>query len=540
MAHCAKIVARVGVVMNQNPYDWTRHAPKQEIVRTELLASLSARLRAKLGCVLLGGRGMGKSVLLQQVEDLLERSDPSVRVIRLDGPPTPPTLRGCIRVLSKRLEIPRTVDLQLDELFDQYFAKHPEISTCVLLFDELDQYAAGPDGHPLGRQLFNRLESIRKSPQGRIGILAAGGLGIYVLRDVLGSAFMSRVYYEHPKPFTEAEIEELARPFEERGAPLSESVRKALFLASGGNPALVTYGLQRLWDRDVAAEQDVAEIYGEFVVRHPDFLRSIRDAVAHPDFSEAPLRVWKRIRHGGGSMSHAELIEAAATASGRLRMDLSDILRLLQSAGLIVIDGMMSADPIDVRATASILNLPTPNGHRGTLRDHLVEDLRSLLSSVYQWSPDFFRPGRQGKVKQLVPESVFTAFLGLGLRLRGWNVEREAIQGAGRTDLKLSRSGGAAVVEIKIWGRNDYQGIQSQVEGYWNQDVVAAAAVMIGDRDGDAFKLDYRRECLDRADLTIVDEPIAPPLQARFVVESMTAQGFQTRVDHLLLRIPRS
>lgn len=527
--------------MSQNPYDWTRHTPARAVVRADLLAELSRLLRAKKGCVLLGGRGMGKSVLLQQVGEQIRKDDPSVCVVRFDGPPSPPTLRGCFKVLGERLGVANAGRLQLDELFDRYFAAHPEVSSCVLLFDEVDQYATPEDRRSLGRQLFNRLEAVRRGPNGRIGILAAGGLGIYILRDMLGSAFMSRVYYEYPRLFSEAEIEELSQPFAERGTPLSGEVRTAIHLASGGNPALVTYGLERLWDRSRIAEDEVAAIYAELVSLHADFIRDIQDAVGHPSFSEAPLRVWARIRAGRGEVPRAELLEAAASASGKLRMELRDILRLLQSAGLITGEGALDTDdPIRIRATAGILNLPPPSDRRGNHVDLIREDLGSLLSSIHDWSPDFFRPGRGGAGKKIVPESVFTAFLGLGLRLRGWTVEREAIQGAGRTDLKLRRPSGAALVEVKLWGHPGYEDVQAQVEGYWSSEVKAAAVVMISDAGGSSFNKDeYRRRCLGRPGLRVTEEVADAPLQGRFVVESTTGQGFSARVEHLLLRLPR-
>ncbi|MCC6559069.1 MAG: ATP-binding protein [Polyangiaceae bacterium] len=527
--------------MSQNPYNWTLHTPTRPVVRAELLADLSRRLRRRTGCVLLGGRGMGKSVLLQQVGEQIQRDDASVRVVRFEGPPTPPTLSASVKMLGDRLGVAKANRLQLEELFEEYFAQRPGVSSCVLLFDELDQYATPHDRHSLGRQLFNRLEAVRKSTRGRIGILAAGGLGIYVLRDVLGSAFMSRVYYAHPSLFSAAEIEELSEPFAERGTPLSEDVRKAIHLASGGNPALVTYGLERLWERSGRTERDVAAIYARFASEYPDFVQSIRDSIAHPSFSEAPLRVWERIRVGSGEIPRAELLEAAATESGKLRMDLRDILRLLRSAGLISGEGTTDTDdPLRVRATASILNLPAPSERRGGVIDLLREDLISLLSSIHDWSPDFFRPGLKGDAKIIVPECVFTAFLGMGLLMRGWAVEREAVQGAGRTDLKLKRHGGTVVVETKLWDRTDYKEVQGQVEGYWSGAVRAAAVVMISDAGERSFNEEqYRRRCLSRADLKVTEAAAPPPLRGRFVVESTTAQGFAARVEHILLRLPR-
>lgn len=183
--------------MSQSPYDWTRHTPAPAVVRSDLLADLSRLLRSKKGVVLLGGRGMGRSVLLQQVSEQIRTDDPSVRVVRFDGPPSPPTLRGCFKALGEQLGVANAGRLQLDELFNRYFAAHPEVSSCVLLFDEVDQYATQEDHRALGRDLFNRLETVRRGPSGRFGILAACGLDRDLLRDVLGSVFMNRAYCEY-------------------------------------------------------------------------------------------------------------------------------------------------------------------------------------------------------------------------------------------------------------------------------------------------------------------------------------------------------
>ncbi|MEO7596154.1 MAG: hypothetical protein ABI134_33400, partial [Byssovorax sp.] len=111
--------------MSQNPYDWTRHAPRRPIVREKLIENLSQLLRDRKEVVLLGGRGMGKSVLLQQLAAQIQKEDPSARVFLFDGPPTPSTLRASLRVLGKRLGLAKVAYLQVDELFDQYWVQIP-------------------------------------------------------------------------------------------------------------------------------------------------------------------------------------------------------------------------------------------------------------------------------------------------------------------------------------------------------------------------------------------------------------------------------
>ena len=63
----------------KNPYDWQRHQPALSLPRPDLSAVLDC-LRRGGGAFVLGGRGMGKSVLLRQVREELERS-PEVQAL---------------------------------------------------------------------------------------------------------------------------------------------------------------------------------------------------------------------------------------------------------------------------------------------------------------------------------------------------------------------------------------------------------------------------------------------------------------------------
>ncbi len=172
-----------------------------------------------------------------------------------------------------------------------------------------------------------------------------------------------------------------------------------------------------------------------------------------------------------------------------------------------------------------------------SLGERVVRDLVFNMQKVCRWGPDFYRPAGGGGMR-LLPERVFCAMLGSGLCDLGWTVEREAVQGSGRTDLKLTRRGQVVVVEAKIWGRNDYRQIQRQVEGYWGPDVCAGAVVMIQEGNARSFVDDYRARCLSFPGLTVTELDVPPPILRRFRVESTTSFRFRARVEHLLVRIP--
>ena len=158
---------------------------------------------------------------------------------------------------------------------------------------------------------------------------------------------------------------------------------------------------------------------------------------------------------------------------------------------------------------------------------------------------DFFRPGRDGSGKRLVPEAVFAAYLALGFELLGWQADRETQLGAGRTDLLLRWNGSRqrAIAEVKIWGRNDYLDVQRQVESYWTSDVEAGAVVMISPSPPADWPAVYRDRCLrDRylpsartaASDTPAHEVPGSPAGARF--HRLTARSAGTgQVDHFLL-----
>ncbi len=519
-----------------NPYDWKRNHPRVEVPRFEV-SSLAGELRAGGSAVLMAGRGMGKSVFLGQLRRTLEGLD-DTRVVLFDEPPAELSVAACLETLARKLDVSVPGALSAREVIDAYRERDDAAEHLVLLYDELDHYAAGPN--PPGGSFFNSLEFTRRNVP-RLGIMAAGSIGIFAFRDVLGSSFLARADRVRIRPFDDAAIMTLAAPFQERGTALPSASREALLLTSGGNPALVTYALGLLWDHEDPNEHTVADAFVRFRTSNPEFLRDFAKGFADSSLSEAPRRAWDLIRDSDGEVT-LESLRKACESTGPLELDPTDLLDLLAAAGLVEVSGSPHADPVRVRPVASLLSLPSSATPVRGLRQRLCRDLATLLERLHVSSADFFRPGSAGRGKQLVPESVFTAFLGLGLGLLGWQTEREAQHVAGRTDLKLRWNGSLeiAIVEVKIWGRGGYRQVLSQLESYVSGDTAAGAVLMLTDSAPGDWPDGYCRKCLDGPGLetTRVDGPglgYGPHWRSR----RQDARSGPAEVDHFLLELPR-
>lgn len=201
-----------------NPYDWQSHNPRIEIPRADVERIAESLLQGG-SAIVLGGRGMGKSVTLHQVKKALEK-DGSTRVELIPAPPPELTVRACLDELAEVLGVPAGAQ-RSSRILERYFSRDVP-RRLVLLFDEFDRYAekGEPAAVPPGRGFFNDLEAARRDLPG-LGVMATGSLGIFVVRDVLGSSFLSRALHVRLRPFPRDATSILAAPFAERGAALS-------------------------------------------------------------------------------------------------------------------------------------------------------------------------------------------------------------------------------------------------------------------------------------------------------------------------------
>ena len=367
--------------MSTNPYNWQSHNPAVQIPRDGVEKAAGLMLNNG-SAVVIGGRGMGKSVFLHQLKTRLER-DADTRVLLIEAPPPVLSIEASFGFLAESLGVDPSA-FSSRRLFDQYFARDDVPKRLVLLFDEFDRYAEkGASAQPPGRGFFNDLEASRGSLP-RLSILAAGSVGVFIVRDVLGSSFLARALYVPLLPFERADAEILVSPFSAADRPLpGNDVLDALFLASGGIPALLTYGLQRLWELDKeATADDVTTVYTRFEEQYREYLRDLLSALQDPRLSEAPRRVWERIQQEPGRISRAELETLLSPATGALDLSLDDALYLLQVAGAVRIDGRaLRRDPVIVSPNANLLKLTRELKPHGDLKKSDHRPLPTLASA---------------------------------------------------------------------------------------------------------------------------------------------------------------
>jgi hypothetical protein len=321
-----------------SPYRWDSHSvpPELELARPELLQATASQLRRGGSAVLLGGRGLGKSVFLRQLEVHL-RSQEGVAVCLLE-PPLVRTLPGALGDLARALGVPVRPGTQLvsaREVVDQLLYRQPELQSVILLYDGVDPFILGEEGRPgsLGPVWFDHLESVRRSVP-RLGVLVAGGLGVYLLRQPLGSAFFSRTRLVKLPLLSAEELSRLAMPFAEQGNPLGSAVLEAIRSVSGGNPALVSYVLEHLWREEKPSPEAVESLATRFLREHPGFVHASLRWLSTAGLGEAPLRVLARLREAGGVVARGALLEAMGPEV-EARLELRDVVDLLASAGLV-------------------------------------------------------------------------------------------------------------------------------------------------------------------------------------------------------------
>jgi len=407
----------------------------------------------------------------------------------------------------------------------------------VLLYDELDAYADPP---VFGRRLFDSLEDIRKRSGGRLAIFAAGGPRLIAIDSIYGSSLFTRATPHILEPFTYEQLVELAAPFAERDTPLPEEVMQTLLLSSGGHVALATFGLQTLWTVVDPSPLVVVSIFQTFVDDHLTMIEKILE----PTRDGPAGRVLRALRDGDGSLEVQALrdLEKPRGEEGRVRT--GRIFQTMRASGMIRADkATHRQNPIQVEFIPSILTLDLGDAEiKDSLREQLLADLSDALAQIHRMSMSYF----QGKksARTLLPEAVFAASIVIALHSRGWRAEAESVSAAGRTDIKatLQRFGDRdVVIEVKLWGRNDYKEIQAQVERYWSHSVEVLATVMIADHKG-APKIanwpqDYAKACLVDHKIPYEDPtPPSPVLAAYFVADTMSDLPV-AHVDHLLLSL---
>jgi hypothetical protein len=498
-----------------NPYDWRSDRPEHLVERRALLTQVGERILRGQSGYLVGCHGMGKTVFLRQLESYLRR--PGIDVLLFPSAPR-------TRTVASLETAPDNVE------------------RLVLLYDDLDANAGPPE---LCLPFFSEIEAIRKNSNGRIVVFATGSFGLAALDALLGSPFFSRLDPEILEPFDSDGLARLAEPFERCGRPLSPDMLDSLRLATGGNPGLATFGLQRLWEIDAPSPGDVAKIFGDFRGELAEgYLDRIRDPIFDSDISNAPKRVWKELEGTGGRMTRQRLRELVQGAQSTQRIKEQQVFDMLRSTGLIrASDDAYRRPDIMVQIIPSILTFDPleEQSAKTSLREQLVADLCDVLASIQRMSLDFFRSDdRNDKRRSIVPEPVFSVCLIIGLERRGWRVERDASSAADCTNIKARHVGfgdGSVIVALKHWGRSEYESTHARMTSSWSEGVEALATVMIADHAVQDWSDAYESHCLKGKAPSYERSDPPNALAGHFV--AATDGCPVNEVDHLLVRMSK-
>ncbi len=547
----------------QNLYSWTTEKPTHVVERKALLEqATNACLKGEGAFVVLGTRGMGKSVFLAHLYDRIAKIE-EFEAIRFDRPPSSNTiLEALVAELIAKASGPignkandsfakHLRDLQardkIVEIFEEYLNERSgSVERVVLMYDELDAYAQ-PHRAKAGRDYFDALEAARKKLDRRLFIVAAGGGGMFALKTVLGSSIFSRATRQILEPFDRDELIELAEPFHLlRGQELSDDIIDALLSLSGGNLALSTYGLHELWEVDEPSLQHLTSAFKVFLAVHISFVSDVRNPIFGFDKSEIPYHVWRRLKFNGGKLHKHEFTTLRQEFGVESKIANEDILDMLRAAGLVRIDAFArNADPVVATLIPSILSFEDTDTTREpatSLQEQLRNDLLDVMALVHQWTPSFYRPGKKAtkksavEEKQLVPEANFATFIAVYLVAKGWKAQLEPMSGAGFADIKAEYHrfpNQSAIVEVKIWPRH-IEEIHNQVKSYFTRGVKALATLVIGETQDTTWKDDYETRCLNgKADGAASWKALERPWEGYF-----EAPWESRVVEHFLLRLP--
>ena len=520
----------------KNPYDWNSANPKIHLPRSQQVAETTKELLKGRVVVVIGGRGMGKSVFLRDVEAALSES-PGVRIVPMK-PPVEMTAAACRSQLTSALGTATGSELEA-ELVEYFNGRDGE--QLVLVYDELEGYALDATSSTSPNLFFNRLEAARKSLDGRLCVLAAGSVNVIRLAHEIGSVLLSRAMAIYLPAFDTGELRQLARPlFMESGTEDDEETTIELLATlralTGGSPALAAYGLEQLWERGEVSPAALLAAYLDFGQTHGWFVKGFARSLGLGTDFPGPANIWRHMLSAPGPYTREALRRAAGPDSAVNGLVLDECLGVLQGSGVARFSGPMNADPLHAEAVPSILT----NVFEGLLGEaapdsesapaRLRADLVRVVRYMRRFAADFFHGPKEKR--DIVPEATMCAVLAISMQQAGWSTSREALQGPGRTDLLLTHPAHPdchAVVEVKIWPRN-VGSVHEQVSSYALEGTAALAVVTFGGGVKDDWTRAYPSRCFggDHRPETEGDVIVysAPADRGRFI-------------DHVLLHLPK-
>jgi heme-degrading monooxygenase HmoA len=478
---------------------------------------------------------MGKSVLLTALDRIFEQ-DESVKSVLLLEKAQDYSVRGCTEQLAEKLGLPE-VPPSVTQLLRAWF--EDDGRQLVLLYDEIDHYVDKTS--TIARDYFNALASAHSTFPDQLGIIVAGGLGVYELEAEIGSDYTNSAPARHLEPFDRQQLATLTSPFVEDGRALDKEILDSIYVFSGGNPRIVTYILHHCWEeQEEIGTGTVFDIVQKFQSELTPFKRAVYRGLGIENHSSNTNRVWNYIDEHPGPYMRSELL--AKTRVPELSLDTS--IELLRASGLIRIQGRIDAEYLDAAGVPSMLRpLPTPHRTSEDRNELFDRDMQRALGRIGRWGLDFFRDKEKSA---LVPECVFAAFLAGQFAEAGWHVDREAMQGPGFTDIKMYhprfRDDPDAVIEVKLWGNREKKAAHRQATDYHNEGKAAnqcMAVVVIASLTmrSEEIAKQYQESCL--ADIEYQEFEVEGGITAGFLATRKDGEGAGIPVRHYLLNLRR-
>lgn len=527
----------------ENPYRSDLTADALFVGREELIATLVATVRDRRNAIhaVMGGRGMGKSSFAGQ---LAKRLGSDAFTISLTG-----NVEGVTSKLSKAFRDTLGVDFDTSNPVDAFVAatRAHASGRVALVLDEVEKVIDDPRG-------IGFLDNIREAYEragGSLAVIVLGGTKVRELLTGEASPFLRIAGPIHT--LTGLALDEAAKLLREPlRLDVPDDVVEALWAETAGHPWLLQIFMENAVNRATSVTEVVAQIPGG--MRDAESrLHSIAFPLWWGNLQERGQEVYRRIARQSSSVPRARWVATfgndpqpwleVLASTGLVSLEHQEVLArgalfqrwVNETHPLVASAGAPDQDQLGVWLTSVGVDA----------FEHLVvRALATWARTTVEFPAAAIRrekPMKTGNAA-LQPEAFFQmhAIVALLQHERAIHAEPEALSmGPGkRSDIKvrsLLDSARRAVVEFKIFGRNDAE-VVKQVIGYAAPEDTFAAVVSI-DRGSKAMRPGYEKNCFDKAPHDRKNDPPARVVHPAFYTEHMRDRYGPLRVWHFLVQL---
>lgn len=359
----------------------------------------------------------------------------------------------------------------------------------VVLIDEVEALiSAGGDAEAL-----DQLRVVCEQTGGQLGVIIFGGSRLQELLQNDCSPFLRTAMWRELTGLLLDEVTALIRdPIQ---LTLEDEHLEAIWIETGGHPYVLQWIMERAWERNTLDYPGISTAIRDFVIEKAPTLFSVW---------------WDNLRDRGQKAYHQLLSRGTPVRRGEwvnvLGSNPAAVVSVLTTTGVAVtVDEqlMLRGSSFAQWALREMAEgdprseMPVESSSKGGFVESLIGALTKCMNDILEYPVLFLNPDKPDQLLEQTAQ--FQTLLALR-QTADWIVEPEALSaGKGEADLKVKtkdRPERRAVIEFKVWGRNNYREVAKQTEGYLVPTDVCACCVMIG-WDGHLTSEKYRTECLE-------------------------------------------